>query len=85
MIRELETAIRQTGADPSLIVVEVTETALMGRTEVGREFAEQVRALGCRVALDDFGTGFSSLSYLKHLPADYLKIDIEFIRDLCLV
>ena len=82
MIRELATAIKETGADPSLIVVEVTETALLGRTEVGREFAEQVRALGCRVALDDFGTGFSSLSYLKHLPADYLKIDIEFVRDL---
>ncbi len=82
IIHELTTAIRDTGVDPSMLVVEVTETALLGRTDVGRDFARQVRELGCRLALDDFGTGFSSLSYLKHLPADYLKIDIEFVRDL---
>jgi ketosteroid isomerase-like protein len=63
-------------------VVEVTETALLGRVGVGREFAQKVAELGCHLALDDFGTGFSSLSYLKHLPADYLKIDIEFVREL---
>ena len=82
IIHELSTAIEETGADPSLLVVEVTETALLGRTGVGREFAERISELGCRLALDDFGTGFSSLSYLKHLPADYLKIDIEFVREL---
>jgi ketosteroid isomerase-like protein len=64
------------------LVVEVTETAFVGQTEAGRAFAERVRALGCRLALDDFGTGFSSLSYLKHLPADHLKIDIDFVREL---
>lgn len=82
IIRELAAAIADTGADPSLLVVEVTETALLHRTDVGREFAERVRGLGCRLALDDFGTGFSSLSHLKHLPADFLKIDIEFVREL---
>jgi PAS domain S-box-containing protein len=82
IIRELATAIRETGVDPSLLVVEVTETAFVGQTEAGRVFAQSVKELGCRLALDDFGTGFSSLSYLKHLPADCLKIDIEFVRDL---
>jgi PAS domain S-box-containing protein len=82
IIRELATALEETGADPSLLVVEVTETALLGRVGVGREFAQKVAELGCHLALDDFGTGFSSLSYLKHLPADYLKIDIEFVREL---
>lgn len=82
IMRELATAIQDTGVDPSLLVVEVTETAFVGQTEAGREFAQRVRALGCGLALDDFGTGFSSLSYLKHLPADYLKIDIDFVRDL---
>jgi PAS domain S-box-containing protein len=82
ILRELATAIEESGVDPSLLVVEVTETAFVGQTDAGRAFAERVRELGCRLALDDFGTGFSSLSYLKHLPADHLKIDIEFVRDL---
>ena len=81
-IRELAEAIAETGADPSLLVVEVTETALVGHLAAGRRFAQRVRDLGCRLALDDFGTGFSSLSYLKHFPADHLKIDIEFVREL---
>jgi EAL domain-containing protein (putative c-di-GMP-specific phosphodiesterase class I)/ketosteroid isomerase-like protein len=82
VLRELATAIRDSGVDPSLLVVEVTETAFIGQTDAGRAFAERVRELGCRLALDDFGTGFSSLSYLKHLPADHLKIDIDFVREL---
>ncbi|HTU97756.1 MAG TPA: EAL domain-containing protein [Solirubrobacteraceae bacterium] len=82
VLRELATALQQSGVDPSLLVVEVTETAFVGQTEAGRAFAERVRELGCRLALDDFGTGFSSLQYLKHLPADHLKIDIDFVRDL---
>ena len=54
----------------------------MQNTERGRLFAQRLVALGCHFALDDFGTGFSSFIYLKHLPAQYLKIDIEFVRDL---
>jgi len=47
-----------------------------------RDFAERLSRLGCGFALDDFGTGFGSFSYLKHVPATYLKIDMEFVRDL---
>jgi EAL domain-containing protein (putative c-di-GMP-specific phosphodiesterase class I) len=47
-----------------------------------RGFAEAVTGLGCGLGLDDFGTGFSSFSYLKELPVQHLKIDIEFIREL---
>ena len=82
VLQELADAIAESGVDPSVLVVEVTETAFLGQTEAGRAFADRVRALGCRLALDDFGTGFSSLSYLKHLPADHLKIDMEFVREL---
>jgi PAS domain S-box-containing protein len=82
VLRELASAIEDTGADASLLVVEVTETAMMNQLDAGRQFAEQVTALGCRLALDDFGTGFASLSYLKQIPAQLLKIDIEFVRDL---
>jgi PAS domain S-box-containing protein len=82
VLRELASAIQDAGADPSLLVVEVTETAMINQLDAGRRFAEQVTALGCRLALDDFGTGFASLSYLKQIPAQLLKIDIEFVRDL---
>ena len=82
VLRELASAIESTGVEPSRLVVEVTETAMMDQTEKGRIFAEQLRELGCHLALDDFGTGFASLSYLKHLRAQHLKIDIEFVRDL---
>lgn len=75
-------ALERTGADPSLVVFEVTETALMANLAGGRRFADAVRAFGCRFALDDFGTGYGTFTYLKHLPVDYLKIDIEFVRDL---
>ncbi|MGH2914736.1 MAG: EAL domain-containing protein [Solirubrobacteraceae bacterium] len=78
----LAVELQSSGVDPALLVVEVTETALADQMEAGTAFARRVRELGCRLALDDFGTGFSSLSYLKHLPADHLKIDIEFVREL---
>ena len=48
----------------------------------GRTFSTAVRELGCRFALDDFGTGYGTFTYLKHIPIDYIKIDIEFVRDL---
>jgi diguanylate cyclase (GGDEF)-like protein/PAS domain S-box-containing protein len=82
ILRELSSAIMRTGADPSLLVVEVTETAMMHQLEAGRRFAERVAGLGCRLALDDFGTGYASLTYLKQIPAEHLKIDMEFVRDL---
>jgi PAS domain S-box-containing protein len=78
----IEAEIKSTGADPADIVFELTETALMQNTDQGEAFARRLVALGCGIALDDFGTGFGSFTYLKHLPIEYLKIDIEFVRDL---
>jgi diguanylate cyclase (GGDEF)-like protein len=66
------------------IMFEITETAVMQNIDRGRRFAERMVALGCSFALDDFGTGFASLTYLKRLPVQYLKIDIEFVRDLAI-
>jgi EAL domain-containing protein (putative c-di-GMP-specific phosphodiesterase class I) len=74
--------LARTGADPGLLVFEVTETAMMADVDRGRAFAEALRELGCRFALDDFGTGYGTFTYLKHIPIDYLKIDIEFVRGL---
>jgi PAS domain S-box-containing protein len=78
----IERELRDTGADPANLVFEITETALMGDIEKGEAFAHGLAGLGCALALDDFGTGFGSFTYLKALPIGYLKIDVEFVRDL---
>ena len=69
-------------ADPANLVFEITETALMNDIAAGEAFARGLADIGCGLALDDFGTGFGSFTYLKKLPITYLKIDIEFVRDL---
>ena len=82
MLTFIERKIKEAGADPASIVFEITETALMRDVHAGASFARGLAELGCGLALDDFGTGFASFTYLKRLPIDYLKIDIDFIRDL---
>jgi PAS domain S-box-containing protein len=70
------------GADPSRLTVELTETALIKNDKAARSFVEGLAQIGCEFALDDFGTGYGGFTYLKQLPIDYLKIDMEFVRDL---
>ena len=81
LVADIERELARTGADPSRLVFEITETALVEETEVAVTLAERLRHLGCRFALDDFGSGYGGFHYLKHLPMDFLKIDREFIRD----
>ena len=64
------------------VCLEVTETALASDLRACRAVLEELRRDGARVAIDDFGTGYSSLSYLVGLPADHLKVDRSFVRDL---
>jgi diguanylate cyclase (GGDEF)-like protein len=71
------------GLNPSWLDFEITETAAISNMDDARVFAQTVTEMGCGLGLDDFGTGFSSFSYLRELPIQHLKIDIEFIRDLC--
>jgi predicted signal transduction protein with EAL and GGDEF domain len=68
--------------DPSLLHVEITETAIVSARERAIELLMQLRELGVRLALDDFGTGYSSLSYLKSFPIDALKIDRSFVAEM---
>lgn len=77
----LKTLMR-TGLEPSLLLLEVTESTLIVADEVVREVLAQARKQGIRVSLDDFGTGYSSLSFLLKLPVDELKIDRSFVAGL---
>ena len=70
------------GLQPGAVIFEITETAALGNLAAAQAFAAALHADGCAVALDDFGTGFGSFTYLKHIPARYLKIDIDFVREL---
>ena len=79
-----ETTLRvleETGLAPSLLEVEITETTLMESFDRVSETLRHLREKGVRVALDDFGMGYSSLTYLRRLPLDTLKIDRSFIVD----
>ena len=73
--------VRETGADPHRIEVEITETMIMRNLEQSIEVLNQLRSVGIRVAVDDFGVGYSSLGQLKRLPASSMKIDRSFIMN----
>lgn len=74
--------IAETGIDPHLLEIEITEMSMLDYTEDLINTINQLRALGITISLDDFGTGYSSLNYLKKFPVDVLKIDRAFVRDI---
>ena len=78
----LEETIRASGIDTRFLAFELTESTLVQKPDQIRALMTRLKDLGCTISIDDFGTGYSSLSYLKNLPADNLKIDISFIRDI---
>jgi diguanylate cyclase (GGDEF)-like protein len=82
ILETVRQAVASGDVDPADVIFEITESAAMTNMEQSRTFVEALTALGCHVALDDFGTGFGSFTYLKHLPTRYLKIDMEFVRDM---
>ena len=73
--------VREAGADPRRIEVEITETMLMRSLEQSIEILGQLRSVGMGVSVDDFGVGYSSLGQLRRLPATALKIDRSFIAN----
>jgi diguanylate cyclase (GGDEF)-like protein len=79
LVEEVREALRDSGLDPGVLTLEVTETTLMRDTEQTTERLVLLKRLGVRIAVDDFGTGYSSLAYLRQFPVDALKIDRSFV------
>ena len=78
----LAETLKASGANPAMIELEITETAVMRNLDEAIVLLDSFRALGVRLAIDDFGTGYSSLAYLKQLPVDILKVDRAFVKGL---
>jgi diguanylate cyclase (GGDEF)-like protein len=75
----VQRVLRETGAPPELIELELTESLLIANAEQASATIKALKALGLRISIDDFGTGYSSLNYLRHFAVDYLKIDRSFV------
>lgn len=74
--------LKETGLDPRLLELELTESVLMKHAESSASVLQSLREIGVQIALDDFGTGYSSLSYLRKFPVDALKIDQSFVAQI---
>jgi diguanylate cyclase (GGDEF)-like protein/PAS domain S-box-containing protein len=81
LVHTLLSIVRETGADPRQIELEITETMIMRNVEQSIETLAQLRAVGMQVAVDDFGVGYSSLGQLTRLPASSMKIDRSFVMN----
>jgi EAL domain-containing protein (putative c-di-GMP-specific phosphodiesterase class I) len=77
---EVATIVRETGFDPRRLQIEISEAVLMRDDPRMFDRLDALKAIGVRLAIDDFGTGYASLSYLKRLPVDCLKIDRSLVK-----
>jgi diguanylate cyclase (GGDEF)-like protein len=82
LVEDIAQVLQSTGMAPDRLKLEITETTMMTNVDAAADILRRLRALGVRIAIDDFGSGYSSLSYLRNLPIDQLKIDQEFIAGL---
>jgi EAL domain-containing protein (putative c-di-GMP-specific phosphodiesterase class I)/CheY-like chemotaxis protein len=81
LVQRIQKVLLETGLDPRLLGLEITEGALMGESTRIARILGDLKALGIEISLDDFGTGYSSLSYLRTLPIDVVKVDRSFVHD----
>jgi EAL domain-containing protein (putative c-di-GMP-specific phosphodiesterase class I) len=81
LIEAIDAALSASGLDPTLLCVEITETALLQRTAASAANLAAIHARGISLAIDDFGTGYAALTYLHSYPVDVIKIDRSFVSD----
>lgn len=79
LVEKVLQILSQTGLNPQLLELELTESSLMDNSDANMEKLMRLRAAGINLSIDDFGTGYSSMSYLKRLPISTLKIDRSFV------
>jgi len=82
LVESVAGVLRETEIDAQDLILEITESMVVGDADAAFSTLGELKSLGVRVAVDDFGTGYSSLSYLKRFPVDYLKIDRSFVEGL---
>jgi EAL domain-containing protein (putative c-di-GMP-specific phosphodiesterase class I) len=80
LITTVEGVLQRTGLDPASLTLDITETVYVKVLERNTAALNDLRRLGVKISIDDFGVGYSSLSYLKRLPADILKLDKSFVE-----
>jgi len=76
---QLDRLLKNNELDPSLFILEITESALMGELATSLDILTRLRMKGIQLSIDDFGTGYSSLSQLYRIPFTELKIDLSFV------
>jgi EAL domain-containing protein (putative c-di-GMP-specific phosphodiesterase class I) len=74
--------LEESNLEPRFLELELTESSIMSNADATIEVLSKLQSMGVAISVDDFGTGFSSLSYLKRLPIDSLKVDQSFVREL---
>ncbi len=82
LVGAISRILKETMLNPECLELEITESVLIGETDIALETLFKLKSLGIRLSVDDFGTGYSGLSYLTQMPVDALKIDQRFIRDI---
>jgi EAL domain-containing protein (putative c-di-GMP-specific phosphodiesterase class I) len=82
LVRTVRDALCESGLAPHLLTVEITESVMLDESERNADIMREIRDLGVHLSLDDFGSGYSSLTYLRLLPIDSIKIDRSFLQSL---
>ncbi|WP_405694610.1 putative bifunctional diguanylate cyclase/phosphodiesterase [Streptomyces sp. NBC_01185] len=80
LVADVAEILAETGLDPGLLQLELTESAVMGSSGRPLRVLQALSDMGVRIAIDDFGTGYSNLAYLSRLPVSVLKLDGSFVR-----